>query len=68
MKNVSEGSGRENQVTQFVFKTSWRKSCCLWDNMVERDRPQMAIEYIAERVRLARRITKAKTQTYTQNM
>ena len=46
MKNVSDKSCRESQTTRFAFSNFLRKSCHLWDNtknVVEPDRPQMAI-------------------------
>jgi len=34
MRKVSDKSCRENQNKHFIFNNiSFRKSCCLWDNM-----------------------------------
>jgi hypothetical protein len=38
------------------------------ENIVMTDRPQVAISYGAENTRFACRVTKARIQTYTQNM
>ena len=40
----------------------------MWKNMILPDRPHRTIYYGAENMRFACRITKARIQTYTQNM
>jgi len=40
----------------------------IWKSMVEPDRPQMTVQYDAEKMRFACRITKVRIQTHTQNM
>jgi len=46
MKTFSDKWCRENQITNFIFKTFFFKSCRLWDNLgnvLEPDRPQMTV-------------------------
>jgi len=65
MRNVSDKSCRENQITHFIFGNLFLKNLDIMrkcgKNIVERDRPQMEIW----RMRIEYRIPKA-TNTHTQ--
>ena len=61
--------------TQFASLKNFflKKSCHLWDNVenvIGSDRPHMAIQFGADKMRFSRRMTKAKythTHTHTHN-
>jgi len=66
MRNVSDKSSGENQNTHFVFNNFHPPPSenlavyeTMWENIVEPDRPQMT----KCRVRIARWVLEAKTQT-----
>jgi len=40
----------------------------MWKNVVERSGPQMPVQYGAEKMRFAWRVTKARIQTYTHDI
>jgi len=67
MRNVSDGSCRENQNTHYLFSNSVFGNRAvyeiIWKNVVEPDRPQMTIW----RMRISRWIPRA-TNTHLQNM
>jgi len=45
MRTISDESRRENQSTHFIFSNFVPKIALFMDNLIDRDRPQMAIWY-----------------------
>ena len=55
----------ENIKTLFFFPENRAVYEVMWDNMVQPHRQQLTIQYGAEKVRFACRVTKARTQKHT---
>jgi hypothetical protein len=71
MRNASDRSCTENQHTLCVpelFSENRAVYEITWRNTAVTATPQMAISYGAENTRFACRVTKARIQTFTQNM
>ena len=71
MRNGSYKRCREYQNARFRFSNFPEKRTAyeiLWNNTVEPDRPQIAIQWGSEKMRFASRITKATIQTFTPKM
>jgi len=72
MRTVLDKSCRENQNTHFVFNNYFRKSCAfcelMWKDLVLPEGPQLTVQYGAEEMRFACRITNARMQTNTKNV
>ena len=68
MRNFADRRYRGNQGTfyvQLILFYESRAGCdMMWKN-VQPDRPQMAIQYGAEKMRIACRIAKSRTRTHT---
>jgi hypothetical protein len=66
MRNVSENSCRENQITHFIFNNVFRKTCHLRGNVKKCCRPgEAADDNITRSMRFACQVTKA-TDTHSE--
>ena len=68
-KNIVDKSCRASENTHFMFNNSPPENRALYElmlkNVVQPDRPQITVKYIAEKMQFACRITKARIQTYS---